>query len=81
MFAELNDFVTTRWRHRGSAPSELRKFDGGEGTLAMMARDRNSETVKLVKPTPLHGPSLSIGKDDGLADKLRPGNIERAKDR
>jgi hypothetical protein len=81
MFAELNDFVTIRWRHRGSAPSELRKFDGGEGTLAMMARDRNSETVKLVKPNPLHGPSLSIGKDDGLADKLRPGNIERAKDR
>jgi hypothetical protein len=37
--------------------------------------------VKLVKPNPLHGPSLSIGKDDGLADKLRPGNIERAKDR
>jgi hypothetical protein len=46
-----------------------------------MAPDRYSQAVKLVEPNPLHRPGLSISKDYGLADKLRPGLIDRAKDR
>ena len=59
----------------------LCKFDGRDWPLAIVAPDRDSQTVMLVKPNLLHGPRLSIGEDDGLADKLRPGLIERAKDR
>ena len=59
----------------------LRKFDGRDGPLAIVAPDRDSQTVMLVKPDLLHGPGLSIGEDYGLTDKLRPGLIERAKDR
>jgi hypothetical protein len=58
----------------------LRKFNGGDGPLAIVAPDRDSQTVMLVKPNLLHVPGLSIGEDYGLADKLRPGLIERAKD-
>jgi hypothetical protein len=58
----------------------LRKFDGRDGPLAIVAPDRDS-TVMLVKPDLLHGPGLSIGEDYGLTDKLRPGLIESAKDR
>jgi hypothetical protein len=75
MFAELNNFVTIRWRHRGSAPSGLRKFDGGDRPLAIVAPDRDSQTVMLVKPNLLHGPGLSIGEDYGLTDKLSLGLI------
>jgi hypothetical protein len=46
-----------------------------------VAPDRNSQTVKLVEPNPLHRPGLSISKDYGLADKLRPGLIDRAEER
>lgn len=75
MFAELNDFVTIRWRYRGSAPSGLCKFDGRDGPLAIVAPDRDSQTVMLVKPNLLHRPGLSIGEDYGLADKLSLGLI------
>jgi hypothetical protein len=37
--------------------------------------------LHLVKPNVLYRPGLSIRKDYGLADKLRPGFLERAKDR
>jgi hypothetical protein len=59
----------------------LRKFNGGDRPLAVVAPDRDSQTVMLVKPNLLHGPGLSIGEDYGLADKLSLGLIERAEDR
>jgi hypothetical protein len=36
--------------------------------------------VQLVKPNVLYRPGLSVSENYGLADKLRPGLIERAKD-
>jgi hypothetical protein len=59
----------------------LRKFDGGDGPLAIVAPDRDSQTVKLVKPNLLHGPGLSVGEDYRLADKLSLRLLERAEDR
>jgi hypothetical protein len=46
-----------------------------------MAPDRDSQAVHLVKPNVHYRTGLSIRKDYGLADKLRPGRIKRAKDR
>jgi hypothetical protein len=37
--------------------------------------------MEFVKPNVLNRPGLSIGEDHGLADKLKPGVIDRAKDR
>ena len=59
----------------------LCKFDGRDGPLAIMAPDRNSQTVHLVKPNVLYRPGLPIRKDYGLADKLRLSLIECADDR
>jgi hypothetical protein len=59
----------------------LCKFDGRDGPLAIVAPDRNSQTVHLVKPNVLYGPGLPIRKDYGLADKLRLSLIECADDR
>jgi hypothetical protein len=53
----------------------LRKFDGRDRPLAIVAPDRDSQTVMLVKPNLLDGPGLSIGKDYGLTDKLSLGLI------
>jgi hypothetical protein len=36
--------------------------------------------VKFVKPNTLDGPGLSVGENDGLADKLRLGLLECAED-
>jgi hypothetical protein len=36
----------------------LRKFDGRDGPLAIVAPDRDSQTVMLVKPDRLHGPAF-----------------------
>jgi len=36
--------------------------------------------VQLVKPNVLYRPGVSVGENYGLADKLRPGLIESAKD-
>ena len=36
----------------------LRKFDGGNGPVAVVGPDRDSQTVLLVKPNLLHGPGL-----------------------
>jgi hypothetical protein len=66
---------------RTSAPSALSEFDRRDRPLPVVAPNRNAQTVKLVQPNPLHRPGLSISKNDGLADKLRPGLFERAKDR
>jgi len=46
-----------------------------------VALDGDSQTVKLVKPDPLHSPGLSVGQGHGLADKLSLGLLERAEDR
>jgi hypothetical protein len=35
-----------------------------------MAPDSDSQTVKLVKPNPLHRTGLSIGEDRDFTDKL-----------
>jgi hypothetical protein len=59
----------------------LRKFDGRDGPLAIMAPDRNSQTVHLVEPNVLYRPGLPIRKDYGLADKLRLSLIECTDDR
>jgi hypothetical protein len=53
----------------------LRNFNGGDRPLAIVAPDRDSQTVMLVKPNLLHGPGLSIGEDYGLTDKLSLGLI------
>jgi hypothetical protein len=36
--------------------------------------------VEFVKPNVLHRPGLSVGENDGLADKLRLGLLEWAED-
>jgi hypothetical protein len=59
----------------------LCKFDGRDGPLAIMARDRNSQTVHLVEPNVLYRTGLAIGEDHGLADKLRLSLIECTDDR
>ena len=59
----------------------LCKFDGRDGPLPIVAPDRNSQPVMLVKPNLLHRPRLSIGEDYGLADKLSLGLLELAEDR
>jgi hypothetical protein len=59
----------------------LRKLNGGDRPLSIVAPDRDSQTVMLVKPNLLHRPGLSIGEDYGLADKLSLGLTERAEDR
>ena len=68
--------------HRGlkSISARLRQLDGRDGPLAILALDRNSQTMKLVKPNLLHGPSLSIGEDYGLADKFNLSLLELAED-
>jgi len=53
----------------------LRKFDGRDGPLAIVALNRDSKTVVLVKPNLLHRPDLSIGEDYSVADKLSLGLI------
>ena len=46
-----------------------------------MALDRDSQSVKFVKPDVLNSTSLSVGKDHGLTDKLSASLLERAEDR
>jgi hypothetical protein len=45
-----------------------------------LALDRNSQTVKLVKPYLIDRPGLSISKDYGLADKFSLSLLELAED-
>jgi hypothetical protein len=58
----------------------LRKFNGGDRPLSIVAPDRDSQAVQFVKPNFLHRPGLSIGKDYGLADKLNLGLLELTED-
>ena len=64
-----------------SSPLGLDEFDRRDRPFPIVAPDRDTQTVKLVEPNPLHRPGLSIHKDYGLADKLGPGLFKRAKDR
>jgi hypothetical protein len=72
--------ITPYAARMGHGPA-LRKFNGGDRPLAIVAPDRDSQTVMLIKPNLLHRPGLSIGEDYSLADKLSLGLIERAEDR
>ena len=53
-------------------PSGLHEFDRRDRPLPIVAPNRNSQTVKLVEPNPVHRPGLSIRKGTGLADELQP---------
>ena len=59
----------------------LCKFDGRDGPLAIVAPDRNSQAVQLVKPNVLYRPGLPIRKDYGITYKLRLSLIECVDDR
>jgi len=48
---------------------------------SIVALNRDSQTVRFIKPHFFHRPGLSIGEDYGLADKLRLSLLERAEDR
>jgi hypothetical protein len=65
-------------RVNGRAPC---KFDGRDRPLAIVAPDRDSQTVMLVKPNVLHRPGFAVSEDHGLADKLSLRLLERAEDR
>ena len=46
-----------------------------------MAFDRNSETVKVIEPKPVHRSSLSVSQNHGFANKLGLSLFEFGKDR
>src|SRR5258707_8534588 len=48
----------------------LRKFYCGDRPVAIMASDRNSETVEFIEPKPVHRSSLSVSQNHGFANKL-----------
>jgi hypothetical protein len=56
----------------------LRKFNGGDRPLPIMALDRDSQSVKFVEPDVLYRARLSVREDHGLSDKLRASLLERA---
>jgi hypothetical protein len=56
----------------------LRKFNGGDRPLPIMALDRDPQAVKFVKPDILYRTSLPVREDHGLSDKLRASLLERA---
>src|SRR5216684_4683346 len=56
----------------------LRKFNGGDRPLSILARDRDSQAVKFVEPDVLCRASLSVCEDHGPSDKLRASLLERA---
>ena len=56
----------------------LRKFNGGDRPLPIMALDREPQAVKFVKPDILNRTSLTVREDHGLSDKLRASLLERA---
>ena len=62
------------------AISVLHEFDGGDRPLPVVASDRNSQAVYLIKPDALHRPRLCVCEDHGPANKLRLGLYELAED-
>src|SRR6478736_629568 len=59
----------------------LRKFYCGDRPVALMASDRNSETVEFIEPKPVHRSSLSVSQNHGFANKLGLSPFEFDKDR
>src|SRR5882724_1163344 len=59
----------------------LRKLDGGDRPLPIVAPDRDSKPVQFVKPHVFDRPGLSVGEDNRLADKLGLSLLECAEDR
>jgi len=58
----------------------LRKLEGGDWPLAIVAFDRNSQAMPFVEPNVLDRPSLSVGKDYRLANEFGLSLFERAED-
>ena len=58
----------------------LRKLEGGDWPLAIVAFDGNSQAMPFVEPNVLHRPSLSVGKDHRLAKEFGLSLFERAED-
>src|ERR1700709_233988 len=58
----------------------LRKLEGGDWPLAIVAFDRNSQAMPFVEPNVLDRPGLSIGKDHRLANEFGLSLFERAED-
>ena len=56
----------------------LRKLEGGDWPLAIVAFDRNSQAMPFVEPNVLDRPSLSVGKDHRLANEFGLSLFERA---
>jgi hypothetical protein len=61
-------------------PAALCEFDGGDGPLAVMAPDRDSQAVQFIEPDILHRARLAIGEHDRPADKLGARFFECAQD-
>ena len=59
----------------------FRKFYCGDRPVALMASDRNSETVEFIEPNPVHRSSLSVSQNHGFANKLGLSPFEFDKDR
>ena len=59
----------------------LRKFYCGDRPVAIMASDRNSETVEFIEPKPVHRSSPSVSQNHGFANKLGLSPFEFDKDR
>ena len=59
----------------------LRKFNGGDRPLPIMALDRDSQAVKVVKPDVFYRAGLSVCEDNGPSDQLRASLLERPEDR
>src|SRR6476620_12786263 len=63
------------------ASLHLRKFYCGDRPVAIMASDRNSETVEFIEPKPVHRSSHSVSQNHGFANKLGLSPFESDKDR
>ena len=59
----------------------LHEPDGGDWPLSVVAPDRDSQAVQFVEPNVVDGAGLSIGEDDGLAEKFGLGLLVLAQDR
>jgi hypothetical protein len=66
---------------RKPVSARLRQLYGGDGPLAIVAPDWNSQAVQFIKPNRFDGPGLSIAKDHGVADKFGLNLLELAEDR
>jgi len=63
-----------------SPVSTLREFDCRDRPLAFVTSDRNSQTMKFIKPNLVYRPGLSIGQNHGFADKLCLSFVEFGED-